>query len=120
MQSPYGNSSSNHDVNDNINSLERGKHANDCYDKFNDPLYAQKFTKLPQSNNYIVNFASTICNYYERGGDKCPLYVPNNFKLQTPTDNMHWFTPNCCDSFIYKMLMHRKKVRFRCYLIYAS
>ena len=60
-------------------------------------------------------FTFTSCNYYERGGDKSPLYVTNNYMLQVNIVNMHWETSIYGDSFIYKMPMHRKKVRLRCY-----
>ena len=121
MELSYGNPTCNHDVNDlnPCNYFDRGKHANGCYDDFNDPLYVPKPTKLPQSSRYIVNFAFNACNFYERGGDKCPLYASNSYKLHSSTDNIHWYTLVCCGSFIYKMTMHRKKVRLHCYLIHA-
>ena len=122
LKSSYENSACSHDVNDynySCNYFERGKHANNCHDNFDEPLYAPKFTKLPQSSNYIANFAFNTCNYYERGSDKCPLYVLNNYKLQSPTVNMHWYTSICCALVIYKMPMHRKKVRLRCCCLYA-
>ena len=116
LQLPYEKSSCNHAIEIGINScnyFKRGNHANDCYNNFNDPLYIPKVTKLHHSTSYIVKFASSACIYYEREGDKCPLYVSNNSKLQTPTEYMHFSTPICCDSFIYKMPMHRKKVKLR-------
>jgi hypothetical protein len=122
LQLSYEKSSCNHAFEIGINScnyFERGKHVSNCHDNFKDPLHVLKSTNLHQSNGYIVKFASTTCNYYERGGNKGPLYVSNNHKLKVPTDNMHWFTPICCDSFIYKMPMHRKKVRLCCHLIHA-
>ena len=82
LKSSYENSTCRHDVNDynySCNYFERGNHANDCHDNFNEPLYSPKFTKLLQSSNYIANFAFNTCNYYERGIDKCPLYVLNNY-----------------------------------------
>ena len=109
------NSTCNHDANDDTiscNNFERGKHAIDCHDNFNDPLHTTKSTKLPQSSNYIVNFAFTTCNYYER-----ILIITLSCN---PTDKMHWSTHTCFNSFIYKMPMHRKKFRYRCYLIYAT
>ena len=33
---------------------------------------------------------------------------------------MLWYTPIGCDSFIYKIPMHRKKVRLRYYLLHIS
>jgi hypothetical protein len=41
--------------------------------------------------------------------------VTNNYILQVNIVNMHWETSIYGDSFIYKMPMHRKKVRLRCY-----
>ena len=70
---------------------------------------------LNDSCGYMVEFISTTCNYYERGGDKNHLYVTNNYMLQVTIVNMHWKTSIHCDSFIYKMQMHRKEVRLRCY-----
>ena len=59
---------------------------------------------------YMVEYTSITYNYYERGGYENPLYATNNYGLQVTFVNMHWKT-----SFIYKMSMHRKKVRLRCY-----
>ena len=87
----YGNPTCNHDVNDDVissNYFERGKHAHDCRNKLNDPLYEPFNSKLHSSHGHIAKFAFHACNYYERGGDKCPLYVPNNYKLHSSTDNM--------------------------------
>ena len=96
------------------NYFERGKHANEFQNKFHDPLYLPKLSKLNDSIGHIVEYTSTTCNYYERGGDKNPLYA-NNHMLQVNIVNMHWETSIYGDSFIYKMPMHRKKVRLRCY-----
>ena len=98
--------------------LREEKDSNNLHDSSNNPLYAPKFTKLHQSNSYVVKFASIACNYYERGGNRWPLYVTNHI-MYSPTDNMHLSTSICCHSFIYKMLMHRKEVRLRCHLIYT-
>ena len=87
----YGNPTFNHYVNDDINScqyFERGKHAYDCHNKPNDPLYVPINSMLHSSNGHILEFASHACNYYERGGDKCPLYVTSNYILHSHTDNM--------------------------------
>ena len=73
-----------------------------------------KLSKLNDSCGYMVEFISTTCNYYERGGDKNPLDA-NNYMLQVNIVNMHWETSIYGDSFIYKIPMHRKKVRLRCY-----
>ena len=96
------------------NYFERGKDSNDLHDSSNNPLHAPKLTKLHQSNSYVVKFASIACNYYERGGNRCPLYV-TNYMLHSPTDNMHLSTSIFCHSLIYKMPMHRKKVRLHCH-----
>ena len=75
-------------------------------------LYVPKFVKLHHSNSSFVTIASTTCNYYERGR-KSYLYASMLFKTQ-PTDHyMHWLPQNCCYSFIYKMPMHRKRVRLK-------
>ena len=82
----------NHDIKlntDLINYFERGKHANEFHNKFNNPLYVPKLSKLNDSCGYMVKFISTTCNYYERGGDKNPLYVTNNYMLQVNIVNMH-------------------------------
>jgi hypothetical protein len=63
----------NHDAmikNDIGNYFERGKHANEGHNKFNDPLYVPKISKLHNSNCHAIKFPSSNCNYYERGGDK--------------------------------------------------
>jgi hypothetical protein len=112
------NSYCNHDIeikNGTSNYFERGKHANECHNKFNDPLYLLKISKLYDSNSHTIKFSSSNCNYYERGGYECPLYVTNNYMMHSPTNNMQWHTSICCDLSIYKMPMHRKKVRIRCY-----
>ena len=84
LQLSYENSSCNHDNNAYVNFcnyFEIGKHVNKCHDNYNDPLYVTDFSKLHTLNGYIVKFASSTCNYYERGGDECSLCVTNNFKL---------------------------------------
>ena len=101
------------------NYFERGKHGKECHDNYNDTLYKQNFANLHASNGYIVKFTSSACNYYERGGAKCPLYFQTTKTLQVPTDYVHWYTLVCCNTFIYKMPMHRKEVRLRCYLIHV-
>jgi hypothetical protein len=60
----------------------------------------------------MIEFDFHACNYYETRGTESPPHASNNYKLQTPSDNMHWFSNDCCDSFIYEMPMRRKKVRF--------
>jgi hypothetical protein len=39
--------------------------------------------------------------------------------MHFPTVNMLWYTLIGCDSFIYKIPMHRKKVRLRYYLLHT-
>ena len=94
------------------NCFERGKHANEFHNKIKDPLYVPKVSKLHDPHSYIDEFAST-CNYYKRGGTKNPLYVFNKYMLQVTTVNMHCEISIYCDSFIYKMPMHRKRVRLK-------
>jgi hypothetical protein len=90
----------NHDIKLDIdlnNYFERGKHANEFQNKFNDPHHVPKLSKLEDSIGYVIKYTSTTCNYYERGGDKNPLYATNNYGLQV---TMHWKTSIHCDSFI--------------------
>ena len=101
------------------NYFKRGKHANEFQNKFNDPRYVPKVSKLHDLHSYIDKFSSSDCNYYERGGDKYPQYACEKYKLHTKTNNMHGYTFVCFDSFIYKMTMHRKKVRLRCYYFFV-
>jgi hypothetical protein len=68
----------------------------------------------------MVEFISDACNYYERGGDKIPHYATNNYKLQGAAVNIHWKTSIHCYSFIYKMPMHRKEVRLRCFFFFLT
>ena len=112
----------NHDIKPYIdlnNYFERGKHANEFQNKFNDPLYVPILSKLNDSCDSMVEFISSTCNYYKRGGTKNPLYASNKYMLQVTTVNMHFEISIYCDSFIYKMPMHRKKVRLRCYYFYV-
>jgi hypothetical protein len=78
-----------------------------------------KLPKLEDSFGYMVEYTPTTCNYYERGGVENPLYVTINYMLQVHNDNMHWKIPIYFYSLIYKMPMHRKKVRLRCYYFYV-
>jgi hypothetical protein len=41
------------------------------------------------SNGYMVEFTSNVCNYYERGGDKSSYIANNNYKLQGNAVNIH-------------------------------
>jgi hypothetical protein len=93
------------------NYFERGNYANEFHNKFDDPLYLQKNSKMHDSNGHFIKFSSSKCNYYERGGYEFPIYGTNNYNLHLPTIDMHWYTLIGCDLFIYKIPMHRKKVR---------
>ena len=67
----------NHDIKlyiDLNNYFEIGKHANEFQNKFNDPLYVPKLSKLNDSCDSMVEFISSTCNYYERGR-KAYLYA---------------------------------------------
>ena len=70
---------------------------------------------MNDSCDSMGEFISSTCNYYKRGGTKNPLYASNKYMLQITTVNMHCEISIYCDSFIYKIPMHRKKVRLRCY-----
>jgi hypothetical protein len=97
------------------NYFERAKHANECLNEFNDPLYVPNISKLHDSNVHTTKFSSSNCNYYEKGGVKYPLYASSNDMMCSPTNDMQWYASTCCYLVIYKMPMHRKKVRLRCY-----
>jgi hypothetical protein len=59
----YENPYCNHNVNDDINScnyIERGKHLNDYYDIFNDPVHMLKCSKLHVSNVHTIEFSSSM------------------------------------------------------------
>jgi hypothetical protein len=82
-QFSYEKSYCSHDTikNGTSNYFERGKHDNECHNKFDDPLYLPKISKMHDSNSIFIKFSSSTCNYYERGGYECPLYDTNNYKL---------------------------------------
>jgi hypothetical protein len=101
------------------NYFERAKHTNEFNKKFNYPLYLPKSSKMHDANSHFIKFSSSNCNYYERGGYECPLYGSNNYKLHVSTIDVHWYTLFDCDSFMYKIPMHRKKVRLRYYLLHT-
>ena len=77
----------NHDIKlyiDLNNYFERGKHANEFQNKFNDPLYVPILSKLNDSCDSMVEFISSTCNYYKRGGTKSiskslPILPKNRF-----------------------------------------
>ena len=83
--------------------------------EFDDPLCSLDHKSLcgDSIQNYVVMFNFNACNYYERGRDKNPLYVSMLFKMQATDHYMHWLSQNCCYLFIYKMPMHRKRVRLK-------
>jgi hypothetical protein len=56
------------------NYFERLKHANECHNKFNHPLYLPKKSKLHDINSHTIKKNSNNCNYYKRGG-----WSPNEF-----------------------------------------
>ena len=63
--------------------------------------------------------SAPTCNYYERGTISPPLYVSHTIKLQETAYAMYW--PLLCvhELLFYDMPMHRKRVRFRCCMIYV-
>jgi hypothetical protein len=75
-------------------------------------------------NDMIENGTS---NYFERGKHDVgchdnfsdPLCVLKYPMLLAPTDYMQWYAFVLFAFMIYKMSMHRKKVKFRCYCFYA-
>jgi hypothetical protein len=69
--------------------------------------------------NYVVKFTHDACKNYGRGSNKSPLYVTTIFKMQATDHYMHWIPQPCCYLFIYKMPMHRKKVRLKCLCLCA-
>jgi hypothetical protein len=63
LQLSYEKSYCNHEVmikNDISNYFERGKHANEFLNKFNDPIYVQKNPKLHDSTSYTIKFPSSM------------------------------------------------------------
>ena len=62
-------------------------------------------------HNYVIESTFDAYKYYERGRDKSPLYVSMLFKMQDTGHYMHWLPLSCCYLFIYKMPMHRKRVK---------
>jgi hypothetical protein len=96
------------------NYFERGKHANEFHN-----ILFMCLPKIDDSNGYMVGSTYTTCNYYERGGDTIPHYATNNYKLKGAAVNIHLKISIHCYSFIYKMPMHRKEVRLRCYYFCA-
>jgi hypothetical protein len=98
LQLSYEKSYYNHDAmikNDTGNYFERGKHANECLNNFNDPIYVPRISKLHDSNSHTIKFSSSNCNYYVRGGDKFPLYASRNFMMGSLTDDMKWYVSTC-------------------------
>ena len=83
--------------------------------EFDDPLCSLDDKSLcgDSIQNYVVMFNFNACNYYERGRDKNPLYVSMLFKMQAIDYYMNWLPQICWYLFIYKILMHRKRVRLK-------
>jgi hypothetical protein len=97
------------------NYFERGEYDNECHNKFNyDPIYLPKKFKLHDSNIHSIKFSSSNCNYYERGGDKYPVYASSDDMMCSPTNDMQRYDSTFCYLFIHKMPIHKKKVRLRC------
>jgi hypothetical protein len=97
-----------HDLNNENNTINyfgRGKHANEYNDNYNDSLHTTNLHALIRS---IVEFTSNACNYYERGGDKCPPYNSNDYMFHSPTDDVQSYASIYL--VIYKIPMHRKNV----------
>jgi hypothetical protein len=91
VQISYEKSYCNHDSMikiDTGNYFERRKYANECLNKFNDPLDVLRFSKLHDLNISAMKFPYSNCNYYERGGDKYPLYASSNDMMCSSTNNM--------------------------------
>jgi hypothetical protein len=113
LQIFYKKSYCNHDAmikNDIGNYFERGKHATECLNKSNDPLYVTKISKLLYSNVHAIKFSFSNYNYYERGG-----VTSSNEMMCSHTNDMQWYASTFCYLVIYKMPMHRNKVRLCCY-----
>ena len=64
--------------------------------------------------------AAPTCNYYERGTTSPPLYVSNAIELPETAYTMHWPLLGVHELFFYDMLMHRKRARLRCCMIYVT
>jgi hypothetical protein len=64
-------------------------------------------------HNYFIEFTLDDCKFYERERDKSPLYVFMLFKMQATGHYRYWVPFICCYLFIYKMPMHRKRVRLK-------
>ena len=89
------------------NYFERGKSASEYHNEFNDSHYVPLLSKLHDPSGYIVKFASSNINYYERGGDKCPPYDCNNYNSNSHTSNMQGCDTNCYNSIIYTWVFYR-------------
>jgi hypothetical protein len=64
--------------------------------KFNEPIYVPKISKLHDTNICTIKFSSSNCNYYERGGVKYPLYASSNDMMCSHTNDMQWYASTCC------------------------
>jgi hypothetical protein len=62
------------------------------------------------THNYTVESTLDARKFYERRRYKSPSYVFILFKVQATG---HWLPFICCYFFIYKISMHRKRVRLK-------
>lgn len=60
-----------------------------------------------------AEFTFDACNHNERGRNKSPHCASTLFEIQAIDHYMHWLPPTCCYLFIYKMPMHKKRVRLK-------
>jgi hypothetical protein len=59
----------------------------------NDPFFSLDDNSIcgDSIGNYVVEFASNVCIYYERESSKIPLYVPTLLKFQAFVHDMLWY-----------------------------
>jgi hypothetical protein len=77
--------------------------------------------------NHDIMIDNGTNHYLERGecaivchnNSNDPVYVKICPMMLVSNDNMQWHKFIYCDLFIYKMPMHRKKVRLHCYCFYV-
>jgi hypothetical protein len=78
--------------------------------------------------NHDIMIDNGTSHYLERGEHAIDCHDNSNDSLYfkfchmmlAPNDNMLRHTSVCCDFFIYKMPIHRKKVRLGCYCLYVA
>jgi hypothetical protein len=93
LQLSYEKSYCSHDamIKDDVgNYFKRVKNDNACLNKFNDSLYVLRISKFHDSNSNTIKIPSCNCNYYERGGDKYPIYASCNDMMCSPTNDIKW------------------------------